>query len=81
MNIDADRIYAVQKLLNVRNHDLIKKIIKLIDEESDITVLYSSGGQPMNNEQYQKDIEDALAQVKSGNLITQKELEFDSESW
>lgn len=79
MNIQAIKLDVVQKILAVRKESIIEKINKILDKE--IIVGYTAEGKPLTKEAYNKRLKKAEAQIKSGNYLTQEEIEKESEDW
>ncbi|MEI6489637.1 MAG: hypothetical protein WCP52_11785 [Bacteroidota bacterium] len=73
MNIQSVKLDLVQKLLSVKNEQVLKKINHILEKE--IIVAYTIEGKPLTKEQYNKNLLAAEKQIKAGNFITQEELE------
>ena len=48
----------------------------LLDKES-VEIVYESGGRPLTQQQYKKDIDEAISQAENGLLISQEDMEKD----
>ena len=79
MNIQSVKLDLVQKLLSVKNEQVLKKINHILEKE--IIVAYTIEGKPLTKEQYNKNLLAAEKQIKAGNFITQEELEKKSVRW
>ncbi len=79
MNIQAAKLDLVEKLLAVKTESIIKKINKILDKE--IIIGYTTEGKPLTKEAYNKRLQKAEEQIKSGDYLTQKEIEKESKNW
>ncbi len=79
MNIQSIKLDLVQKLLSVKDELVLKKINKILDKEN--VVAYTVEGKPLTLEQYNKKLLTAEKQVKTGNFLTQEDLEKKSAKW
>jgi len=79
MNIQAAKLDLVQKLLAVKKESIIEKINKILDKE--MIVGYTAEGKPLTKEAYNKRLQKAEEQIKSGDYLTQEEIEKESENW
>lgn len=79
MSLQTVKIDVMQKLLSVSTEALLEKINKILDKE--MIVAYTVEGKPLTQKAYNKRLQKAEQQIKSGNYITQEELEKESENW
>ena len=79
MSLQAVKIDVMQKLLSVSTEALLEKINKILDKE--MVVAYTVEGKPLTQKAYNKRLQRAEQQIRSGNYITQEELEKESENW
>jgi len=79
MNIQAAKLNIVQKILAVKNESIIEKISKILEKE--VIVGYTVEGKPLTQEAYNKRLQKAEEQIKSGEYFTQTEVEKESETW
>ena len=79
MNLQAAKLDVVQKLLSVQNETIIEKIKNILDKE--VIVGYTSEGKPLTKNAYNKRLQKAEEQIKSGAFLTQDELENESKNW
>ena len=79
MNIQTAKRDIVQKLLTVKTESIIEKINKILDKE--MIVGYTVDGKPLTKEAYNKRLQKAEKQIKSGDYLTQEEIEKESENW
>jgi len=79
MSIQAAKLDVVQKLLSVQKESLLNKINKILDKE--MIVAYTIEGKPLTKNDYNKRLHKAEQQIKSGDYLTQQELEKESENW
>ena len=79
MDLHAEKLNLVQKLLSVQKASLIEKIGALLDKE--MTVGYTADGKPLTKGMYDKRLQKAEEQIAKGNFISQEDLEKESENW
>ena len=79
MDVQTIKLGLVQKLLNVNSRTVLKKIDQILDKE--IIVAYTVTGDPLTKEAYNKRLAKAEKQFKSGDYITQEELEQETKNW
>ncbi len=79
MSIQAAKLDVVQKLLSVQKESLLNKINKILDKE--MAVAYTVDGKPLTKSDYNKRLHKAEQQIKSGDYLTQEELEQESDNW
>jgi len=79
MNIQAAKLDVVQKILTVKKESIIEKINRILDKE--IIVGYTAEGKPLTKEAYNKRLQKAEEQIRSGEYFTQEELEKEAENW
>ena len=79
MNIQAAKLDLVQKLLTVQEESIIDKINKILDKE--VVVGYTSEGKPLTKEAYNRRLKKAEAQIKTGDYVTQEEIEKEAINW
>ncbi len=68
MKSEKLKISVAQRILNLSNDKLLKKIAHLLDEENIIG--YDSKGNPITDEAYIQDINSVLLELKEENLET-----------
>jgi len=68
MKSEKLKISVAQRILNLSNDKLLKKIAHLLDEENIIG--YDAEGNPVTDESYIQDINAALLELKEDNLET-----------
>ncbi len=79
MNLQETKLEVMQKIMSVSKPSLLEKIDKLLEEE--MVVGFSVEGEPLTKESYNQRLLKAEEQLKSGQSITQEELERESETW
>jgi len=79
MNIQSIKLDLVQKLLAVKDELVLKKINRILDKE--IIVAYTIDGKPLTLKQYNKKLLTAEKQIKTGNFLSQEDLEKKSSKW
>lgn len=68
MKSEKLKISIAQRILNMSNDKLLKKISDILDQEN--VIGYDAEGNPITDEEYIKDINSALLQLKEENLET-----------
>lgn len=68
MKSEKLKISVAQRILNLSNDKLLKKIADILDEEN--VIGYDDEGNPITDEEYIKDINAALLELKEENLET-----------
>lgn len=68
MKSEKLKISVAQRILNLSNDKLLKKIADILDEEN--VIGYNEEGNPITDEEYIKDINAALLELKEENLET-----------
>ncbi|MEQ8551921.1 MAG: hypothetical protein RLQ12_03655 [Cyclobacteriaceae bacterium] len=79
MDLQETKLGVMQKIMSVSKPALLEKIDKLLDDE--MIVGYTVEGEPLTKELYNQRLQKAEEQLKSGQYITQEDLEKESESW
>ncbi len=79
MSLEAAKLNVVQKILGITKESLLEKITDLLDRE--MVVGYTVEGEPLTKELYNKRLETAEKQIRSGEYVTQEDLEKESENW
>ncbi|MCC5930444.1 MAG: hypothetical protein JJU28_14445 [Cyclobacteriaceae bacterium] len=79
MNFEAAKLEVVQKILGITKESLLEKISDLLDRE--MVVGYTVEGEPLTKESYNQRLEKAEQQIRSGEYLTQEDLEKESENW
>lgn len=73
-----------QYISNTDDSEILEKVQKYFRELSvkkDGIIGFSIDGTPLTRELYTKEIDEARAQARAGKVITQEELEKESENW
>lgn len=79
MDIQTVKLNLLQKLMGVSNAALLEKIEKMLDKE--MIVGYTVDGSPLTKTAYDNRLKKAEEQIRSGQFITQEDLEKESENW
>ena len=79
MNLQKAKIHVMQKIMSVSKASLLDKINNILDEE--MTVGYTTDGQPLTKSQYNERLLIAEKQIESGDYISQEDLENEIEKW
>lgn len=79
MGMHAVKLNLVKKILSLEQESIIKKIDEILENE--MVVGYTVDGQPLTEKAYNKRLELAEKQLKSGETIGQDDLEKESENW
>ena len=65
--------------MTVQEESIIDKINKILDKE--VVVGYTSEGKPLTKEAYNRRLKKAEAQIKTGDYVTQEEIEKEAKNW
>ena len=79
MDLQATKLDIMQKVMSVTKESLLNKIEILLDKE--MTVGYTTSGEPLTKKAYNKRLQKAQDQILSGDYLTQEELEEKSKDW
>jgi len=79
MDLQKVKISVMQKIINVSEASLLDKINNILEEE--MIVGFTTDGKPLTKEQYNNRLLVAENQIKSGDFITQEDLENEIENW
>ncbi|MFV8344041.1 hypothetical protein [Flavobacterium sp. XS2P39] len=73
---------SVLKYINTADERLLKVVKAVIEsyQENDI-VAYTIDGKPLNRTTYKEDLQEAKAEIKRGEYISQEDLEKESNNW
>lgn len=81
MNIEARKISIAQTLFNIQKKDVLDKIEAFIRKEIKEAPAYRPDGTPLTLEEYNRELEEGLDDVKNGRTFTSEELTKRIESW
>jgi hypothetical protein len=79
MDLQTAKINVMQKIMNVSKASLLDKINNILDEE--MTVGYTTDGEPLTKKQYNERLLVAEKQIESGEYITHENLEKEIDNW
>ncbi|MCG8386824.1 MAG: hypothetical protein MJA30_14840 [Cytophagales bacterium] len=79
MDLQTAKLNVLQKIMGVTTSSLLDKISDLLDKE--MIVGYTAEGEPLTKASYNERLEQAEAQLRSGDYITQEDLESESDNW
>lgn len=79
MSLLATKLKVVQMILSLEQETIINKIDKLLENE--MIVGYTTEGKPLTKKEYNLRLAVAEKQIKNGEVISQEDLEKESESW
>lgn len=79
MDIQTTKLDVMQKIMSVSKESLLEKIDKLLENE--MVIGYTTSGEPLTKELYNKRLQKAQEQILSGAYTTQEDLEKESENW
>jgi mevalonate pyrophosphate decarboxylase len=73
---------SVLKYINTADERLLKVVKAVIEsyQENDI-VTYTIDGKPLTRVAYKEELQEAKAEIKRGEYITQEDLEKESNNW
>ena len=81
MDIQAEKLLLIERLLQVRDIDVIEQVQELLKKESNPVVGYEADGRPITQQDFIKKIEQAEMEYSKGNFQTIDALEKESENW
>ena len=79
MDLQATKLDVIQKIMSVSTIPLLEKINKLLEKE--MTVGYTVEGKPLTKKSYDARLQIAEKQIRSGQVLTQDELENEADNW
>ena len=79
MSLQAAKLSLVQKILSLKQESVIKKIDEILENE--MIVGYTVEGNPLTKAEYNLRIATAEQQLRNGEIISQEDLERESEDW
>ncbi len=79
MGMQAVKLNIVKKILSLEQESIIRKIDEILENE--MVVGYTVDGKPLTQKAYDERIELAEKQLRSGETISQDDLEKESENW
>jgi mevalonate pyrophosphate decarboxylase len=73
---------SVLEYINTADERLLKVVKAVIEsyQENDV-VAYTVDGNPLNRVTYREELQEAKAEIKRGEYITQEDLEKESNNW
>ncbi|HTA28428.1 MAG TPA: hypothetical protein VK809_11600 [Bacteroidia bacterium] len=79
MNIQAKKLNLIEKLISLSDTTTINKIDKLLNKT--VVSAYEAKQKPMTGSEYKSRLDKAEKDLKHGRVISQDELEKESENW
>ena len=79
MDLQATKLEVIQKIMSVSATSLLEKINNLLEKE--MTVGFTVAWKPLTKESYNARLQLAEKQIRSGEYITQEDLEKEAENW
>lgn len=79
MGLQKTKLSVIQKIMSVSKASLLDKIDKLLEEE--MIVGYTVEGKPLTKKAYNMRLQKAEQEIRSGEYLSQEELEKESENW
>ena len=79
MENETTKLKVLQKLMNVQQDTLLEKVDQLLDKE--MTVAYTSEGEPLTKEAYDARLRKAEEQLRNGEHFDQDDVEKEAENW
>ena len=80
MDVQATRLELIKLLLDEKRVSVLEKITALLTKEDEI-VAYTTSGEPLTHSDYNERLEKGEQQIKSGQFLTQEDLEKEMKSW
>jgi ribulose bisphosphate carboxylase small subunit len=81
MDIQAEKLLLIERLLQICDTKVIEQIRQLLEKSYNPIVGYESNGQPITQQDFFKQIEQAEKEYESGNYQPIDEVEKESETW
>ena len=81
MDIRSEKLLLIELLARVQDKKIIAEIKEILQKDKNPIIGYDVHGRPITKKDYIKNINKAREEIKSGNYITQEELEKHSEDW
>lgn len=81
MNIQAEKLLLIEKLLRIRDVRIVEQVRELLNKENNPVVGYEADGRTITLHDFIKNIEKSEKEYESGNYQTIDELEKESEAW
>jgi len=79
MNVQEIKLDIFQKLMQVKEPNVLNKISKILDEEA--VIGYATDGKSLTAKEYSVRLKFAEKQIKSGKSVSQDDLEKEAENW
>jgi hypothetical protein len=79
MDLQTTKLDVIKKIMNVSTTPLLEKVNKLLEKE--MTVGYTVEGKPLTKESYNARLRIAEKQIRSGQYLTQEDLEKEVDNW
>lgn len=79
MNIADKKVELIEWIASLKDHTLLEKIEQL--KQQSISEAYQANLKPMTPKQYKARLDQAEADYQQGNVISQEEIEKESENW
>jgi len=79
MNIQAKKLSLIEKLIGLSDTTTINKIDELLNNR--LVSSYEAKQKPMTGEEYKMRLDKAEDDFKNGRIISQEDLEKESENW
>ena len=79
MNIQAKKLNLIEKLIVLSDTTTINKIDKLLNKN--LVTTYEAKQKPMTGAEYKLRLDKAEEDLKNGRVISQEDLEKESENW
>jgi len=79
MGMQATKMNIVKRILSLEQESIIRKIDEILENE--MVVGYTVDGKPLTQKAYNERMVLAEKQLKSGQTISQGDLEKESENW
>ena len=77
--MQATKMNIVKRILSLEQESIIRKIDEILENE--MVVGYTVDGKPLTQKAYNERMALAEKQLKSGQTISQSDLEKESENW
>jgi len=79
MDLQTRKLNLIQELLRVGNEEVVSKLEKILKTER--KTQFEKSLSPMSEEEFNKSIENAEADIKNGRVVAARDLKRDVSSW
>ncbi|SKC61776.1 hypothetical protein [Ohtaekwangia koreensis] len=81
MDIQAEKLLLIEKLLRIGDAKILEQVRKLLEQSKNPVVGYDVQGNAITHQDFINKVEEAETQYQAGNYKTIDELDKQSETW